>query len=115
MIMFGGCDHDNEKLNDLWVFNFESGSWNEIKTDQVNVAIPRSGHSVAMYGDLMLIFGGIYEVTKELNDLMAFDFSTNHWITLFEELGPASNSPTRTANKSLGLDNSPTINKMNSL
>jgi hypothetical protein len=34
---------------------------------------------------MMLIFGGIFEVTKELNDLMAFDFSTNQWVTIFEE------------------------------
>jgi hypothetical protein len=38
----------------------------------------------------MLIFGGIFDVTKELNDLMAFDFSKRQWVTLFEELGPAS-------------------------
>jgi len=27
-----------------------------------------------MYKDLMLIFGGIYDITKELNDLLAFNF-----------------------------------------
>ena len=37
----------------------------------------------------MILFGGIYEITKELNDLHIFDFSKNTWVTLFEE----SNSP----------------------
>ena len=31
------------------------------------------------------MFGGIYEITKELNDFMLFDFTKNKWITLFEE------------------------------
>ena len=39
----------------------------------------------------MVIFGGIYEITKELNDLYMFDFAKRKWITVFEE----SNSPVR--------------------
>ena len=33
----------------------------------------------------MIVFGGIYEVTKELNDLSLFDLRQKKWITLFEE------------------------------
>ena len=63
----------------------------------MSTPLPRSGHSASLYGDhLMLIFGGIFDVTKELNDLMAFDLAKSQWVTLFEELGPASQSPTRT-------------------
>jgi hypothetical protein len=40
----------------------------------------------------MMIFGGIYEVTKELDDLMVFDLKTWKWYTIFEE---ASHSPNR--------------------
>jgi len=39
----------------------------------------------------MVIFGGIYEITKELNDLHLFDFRKNRWVTIFEE----SHSPKR--------------------
>jgi Kelch motif len=78
----------------------------------VSAPLPRSGHSAAVFGNLMLIFGGIFEVTKELNDLMAFDLTTKQWITLFEELGPANNSPTRQVTKSFTIDNSP-MNKGN--
>lgn len=73
-MIFGGCDQDNEKLNDLWTFNLETKTWIEHPSDPVNAPLPRSGHSCALYKDLMLIFGGIFEVTKELNDLMAYDF-----------------------------------------
>lgn len=85
MVIFGGCDIDNEKLNDLWIYNFENGSWTEILSDPVRSPLPRSGHSAALHNNLMLIFGGIFEVTKELNDLMAFDFATNQWVAIFEE------------------------------
>jgi hypothetical protein len=37
----------------------------------------------------MLIYGGIFEVCKELNDLHIFDMVNERWMCLFEEL----NSP----------------------
>jgi hypothetical protein len=39
-----------------------------------------------MYKDMMIVFGGIHEVTKELNDMMVFDFKSKKWTVLFEEL-----------------------------
>jgi hypothetical protein len=33
----------------------------------------------------MVLFGGIYEITKELNDFYLFDLINNRWITIFEE------------------------------
>jgi hypothetical protein len=33
----------------------------------------------------MVIFGGILEVTKEINDMYAFDFKTLKWKILFKE------------------------------
>jgi hypothetical protein len=34
----------------------------------------------------MIVFGGILEVTKELDDLMLFDIKNRKWIQLFEEV-----------------------------
>jgi hypothetical protein len=34
----------------------------------------------------MIIYGGIYEVTKELNDMHIFDLNEEKWLCLFEEL-----------------------------
>lgn len=46
----------------------------------------RSGHSCEVYdGKYLLVFGGIYEITKELNDMHFFDFNKRQWITIFEE------------------------------
>ena len=33
----------------------------------------------------MIIFGGIFEVTKELNDLYAYSIEDNRWILLQED------------------------------
>lgn len=34
----------------------------------------------------MVIFGGMFEITKELNDMHIFDFDTNKWINIYEDL-----------------------------
>jgi hypothetical protein len=49
--------------------------------------LARSGHSACLYKDVMIIFGGIFEVTKELDDMHVFDFRNKRWITFFEEMG----------------------------
>ena len=33
----------------------------------------------------MTLFGGIFEITKELNDFHLYDFQRNKWVTLYEE------------------------------
>jgi hypothetical protein len=38
----------------------------------------------------MVIFGGIFEVTRELNDMHSFDFSTVTWQEMYEETNPTS-------------------------
>ena len=86
MYVFGGKDEDSNKLNDLWVFNYNMLSWEKIELPQggPEPPLPRSGHSAALYGDFMVIFGGIFEVTKELNDLHVYSIKKNQWITLQE-------------------------------
>jgi hypothetical protein len=38
--------------------------------ENTNLPQERSGHSMEVFeGQYLLIFGGIYEITKELNDL----------------------------------------------
>ena len=41
---------------------------------------PRNGHSaILVQNRFMLVFGGIYEVTKELDDLHVLDLSSQTW------------------------------------
>ena len=86
LYIFGGKDDENAKLNDLWKFDMETLTWTElvavngggsssanhlgVSEHQTNrVPMPRSGHSAVLYDGYICIFGGIFEVTKELNDL----------------------------------------------
>lgn len=81
MYVFGGKNDDSEKLNDLWVYNIADKKWAEIEADG-EVPYERSGHSSDVYDDFLVIFGGIWDVTKELNDLHLYSFTRNQWITL---------------------------------
>lgn len=92
MVVFGGRDEDNDKLNDMWVFDIPSRQWREEKP-HYPAPMQRSGHSACLVRDQMVIFGGILEVTKELDDMHAYDFKTKRWTALFEE----THSPTKAA------------------
>lgn len=76
--VYGGQDDDNNKLGDLWDFDCTTKTWKEIPLadDPSNGPCPRSGHSCIVNGSKMYIFGGIFELTKELNDLLIYDFAT---------------------------------------
>lgn len=50
--------------------------WKEVKCDPSKVPLPRSGHSSAIYNGHLLVFGGILEVTRELNDMWLFNFTS---------------------------------------
>lgn len=44
MYVFGGKDEDNEKLKDLWCFEFATRVWTELPSDFEGI-MSRSGHS----------------------------------------------------------------------
>jgi N-acetylneuraminic acid mutarotase len=78
LVIFGGKDEENSKLNDVWEFNLNTYQWTEFRLDEP--PLPRSGHSAYVYRDFMIIFGGIHEVTKELDDMLIYDFKNKRWI-----------------------------------
>ena len=84
MYVFGGKDDDNEKLKDFWCFDLESRIWTQLDCSEASIA-SRSGHSASIYKDSMIIFGGIHEVTKELDDMAVYDFKKGEWNHLFKE------------------------------
>ena len=78
LYIFGGQDDDNNKLNDLWEYDPSQGAqgMRQIQIPQGALQpLARSGHSAVVYGSKMYIFGGILELTKELNDMLVFDFT----------------------------------------
>lgn len=80
-------------MSDTWKFNFNTLEWTQIRC--ADEPIPRSGHTASIYQEnFMIIYGGIYEITKELNDMHIFDMKQDKWICLFEEI----NSPKKHRN-----------------
>lgn len=105
MYLFGGKDDESTTLNDLWKLDMETLEWTKVVTDQ-EPPTARSGHRAQIYGQYMLIYGGIFEVCKELNDMHLFDLQSDQWLCVFEEL----NSPKKAQNGgNLGFHKTPTL------
>lgn len=84
--IFGGQDDDNNKLNDLWELDLETGMYKEVVLPASSaVPVARSGHSANIYNGQMYIFGGILELTKELNEMLIYDFKTGSFSTIGAE------------------------------
>lgn len=87
MYVFGGKNDDSEKLNDLWSFNIHDYNWREIKVkNPETIPVARSGHTTDIYRGYLVLFGGIQDVTKELNDVVLYSFKTNEWICCQEDV-----------------------------
>lgn len=83
MYIFGGKDNDNQKINDTWKFNMTTHEWHQIDVPADEAPQGRSGHASQNYKDFMIVYGGIFEVTKELNDMHVFDMKNERWLCLF--------------------------------
>lgn len=85
LYVFGGKDQDSNKLNDLWAFNLEGKYWDKVVPEEGLAPCIRSGLTACIYEGCFVIFGGILEVTKELNDIWAFSFQQNRWILVQDD------------------------------
>lgn len=84
--IFGGQDDDNNKLNDLWELSLDTGMYRSMSVPEGSVdPVARSGHSANIYNGQMYIFGGILELTKELNEMLIYDFKTGKFETIGAE------------------------------
>lgn len=76
MYTFGG-QVENGKSNDLWIFDLDLKTWTKVTLNWSSFRpLPRSGHTICIEGEKLFLFGGIFELTKELNDLIVFDFKS---------------------------------------
>ena len=86
MHRFGGTN-GSQWFNDVWVFDPRTITWSQL--DCIGyIPAPREGHSAALVGDVMYIFGGRTEEGTDLGDLAAFRISTRRWYT-FQNMGPS--------------------------
>jgi len=104
LYVFGGQDDDNNKLDDLWEFDTTAKSWKQIDLPENTYRpMPRSGHTAVVHGTKMYVFGGIFELTKELNDMCVFDFTSMTFLEGEELADYFGGSPDKTKNP-LGQD-----------
>jgi hypothetical protein len=85
MYVFGGKDNEDNKLNDLWRMSLDTETWEAVHLDDSlpqQVPMGRVGHSSAIYNGHLVVFGGIFEITKELNDSHIFNLKTRVWTKL---------------------------------
>lgn len=84
--VFGGSDEDNDKLSDMNIYSLSSNTWQEVKPTEADYnPVGRSGAAGCLYNNQVYIFGGILEVTKELNDMITFDVTTKKFDTFEKE------------------------------
>lgn len=109
MYLFGGINEETEKLNDFWKLDLRTYYWDKIEAVG-SVPTGRSGHSAVVYNDVMIIFGGMKDITKETNDMYSFNFTTNTWVMFQYEhqiKDPVTNEQLEEFKKSKGNNFSP--------
>lgn len=74
-------------FNDVWSYDPRANIWTQQECIGY-IPAPREGHSAAIVGDVMYIFGGRTEEGTDLGDLAAFRLSTRRWYT-FQNMGPS--------------------------
>jgi len=91
MYVFGGCTWFCIPTNELWWFDFPTGTWNNV-SDVNSTAWPvaRSEHvGVLLDSGLMAVYGGIGADGSILNDAWLFNFTDQTWRQVFPEGVPA--------------------------
>ena len=83
---FGGTN-GTQWFSDVWSFDPKTVSWTQL--DCIGyIPAAREGHSAALVGDVMYIFGGRTEEGTDLGDLAAFRITSRRWYT-FQNMGPS--------------------------
>ena len=77
MFMYGGKGTDSA-LSDCWMLDLNSLVWSEVRATG-DTPGHVSGHSLCLYGDVVLLFGGIRDILKETNEMYTYDFANNSW------------------------------------
>ncbi|WZZ41930.1 hypothetical protein YC2023_038189 [Brassica napus] len=78
LVIFGGQDAKRSLLNDLYVLDLETMTWDEIDAIGVSPS-PRSDHAAAVHAErYLLIFGGGSHATC-FGDLHVLDLQTMEW------------------------------------
>ncbi|KAK4645107.1 Negative regulator of mitotic exit [Podospora bellae-mahoneyi] len=80
MHIFGGTD-GYTWYNDMWSYEPVTNRWEHIPTDTRHWKRPtrREGHTAAVGGNKMRVFGGRSEMGEDLKDFWIFDMAERRW------------------------------------
>ncbi|KAJ6227596.1 faciogenital dysplasia protein [Anaeramoeba flamelloides] len=78
LFLFGG-ENKTQKFGDFHIFITETGEWMNNPQTTGNRPTPRTGHTAALVGTQLWIFGGKNSEGVELNDLYCLDCNTYTW------------------------------------
>lgn len=110
MVIFGGTTETLDRLNDLWVFNIEKKTWDEVipkPEEKDSWPVARSEHSISIYNNILILFGGRSSAMKELNDVLILNLLTMKW----KKTSALCLQPSPDKSFAYGVNNSPTIDK----
>jgi len=78
LYIFAG-NEGNTKFNDLWKFDLINKTWSCIKPTGNLIPEPRNGLTMVSYKDMLIVFGGILDITNEKNDIFVYNITSNKW------------------------------------
>ena len=76
--MFGGKDAEN-RMKDLWAFSLNTKKYVQLKGEG-DYPNERNGHTMEFYDNKLYIFGGIHDITWELDDLQVYDIQVRRFL-----------------------------------
>jgi dynein heavy chain len=111
ILVFGGYQSTDHRLNDLWVFDAVGYTWSQpnakhnaeasiacqlTNNEWPNVPPPRAGHSATLIGDLLYVFGGYGGLgysRRDLDDL----YTLNVYTWVWNKVNPKGTGPEKRA------------------
>ncbi|XP_018424220.1 PREDICTED: kelch domain-containing protein 3-like, partial [Nanorana parkeri] len=80
MVDFGA----NKENTPLWKYSVDSRKWDDFQPPSTQESRPsnRKGHSAAVYGSAMFVYGGYFDIEGTVEEFWKFDFDTQKWSAL---------------------------------
>lgn len=71
-------------MKDLWEFSLADFKYRLLES-QGDVPTERNGHTMEYYEGKLYVFGGIHDITWELDDLHIYNLEKKKWTTLEQD------------------------------
>ena len=75
--VFGGVNQSEEVSNNLYVYSIEENQWTKYEFEE-NVVPPRTGHSMSLIGNKLVVFGGFAKGIFS-NSVYIYNIDENSW------------------------------------